>query len=476
MADTFDRAGCLIDGEWFVPAGPVIEVIDPFTESVMGEVVDTGSEVVDVAVRSAAAAHPAWRRTDVAERAELLDRAADLLTRDGAAIAALVSREMGMPISLAEVTQAQLPADVLRATARTARNFPWSQDIDGATLVRRGSGVVGAITPWNMPVHQIVAKVSAALAAGSTVVLKASEMTPYDANALAALFLEAGLPAGVFNVVTGTGAATGAALAAHPGLAHVSFTGSVVAGRTVAALAAQTLTRCTLELGGKSPAVVLPDADLETALTGVVTSGLVNSGQACNATTRLLIPEHLAADSVDIIEDAVAQQVLGNPADPRTRQGPLVSARQRERVLDHIGDAVAAGGHLLTGTGKPSEASPTGYFVDPTVITGLPENARAIREEIFGPVIAVQIYADVDDAVRIANDCAYGLSAEVWSGDVERARAVAGRLDVGQVKINGVRTRNRPTVPFGGVKNSGYGRELGHLGIEEFTDVTAVMS
>ncbi|MFD9663999.1 aldehyde dehydrogenase family protein [Rhodococcus sp. NPDC059968] len=476
MADLLDRAGCLIDGDWFVPAGPVIEVIDPFTETVMGEVVDAGSEVVDDAVRSAAAAHPAWRRTDVTERAELLDRAADLLTRDGPAIAALVSREMGMPISLAEVTQAHLPADVLRATARTARAFPWSQDIDGATLVRRGSGVVGAITPWNMPVHQIVAKVSAALAAGSTVVLKASEMTPYDANALARLFLEAGLPPGVFNVVTGTGAVTGAALAAHPDLAHVSFTGSVAAGRAVAGLAAATLTRCTLELGGKSPAVVLPDADLQAALAGAVTSGLVNSGQACNATTRLLIPEHLAGDAVDIIEGAVAQQILGDPADPRTRQGPLVSARQRDRVLDHVADAVAAGGHLLTGTGKPSEACPTGYFVDPTIITGLPEDARAIREEIFGPVLAVQIYTDVDDAVRIANDCAYGLSAEVWSGDVERARAVAGRLDVGQVKINGVRTRNRPTVPFGGIKDSGYGRELGHLGIEEFTDVTAVMA
>ncbi|MDV7243642.1 MULTISPECIES: aldehyde dehydrogenase family protein [Rhodococcus] len=476
MADSFDRAGCLIDGDWFVPDGPVLEVIDPYTETVIGEVVDAGAQVIDAAVRSAAAAHPAWRATDVAERAALLDRTADLLTRDADAVAGIVSREMGMPISLAQVTQAQLPADVLRATARTAGNFPWSQDIDGATLVRRGSGVIAAVTPWNMPVHQIVAKVSAALAAGSTVVLKASEMTPYDANALAALFLEAGCPPGVFNVVTGTGAVTGSALVAHPQLAHVSFTGSVVAGRTVASLAAQTLTRCTLELGGKSPAVVLPDADLETALTGVVASGLVNSGQACNATTRLLLPQARAADATDILKAAVAQHILGNPADPRTRQGPLASARQRDRVLDYIGDAVTAGGHLITGTGKPSEVSPTGFFVDPTIVTGLPEDARAIREEIFGPVIAVQTYTDVDDAARIANDCAYGLSAEVWSADVDRARALAGRLDVGQVKINGVRTRNRPTVPFGGVKDSGYGRELGHLGIEEFTDVTAVMS
>ncbi|MFF0816782.1 aldehyde dehydrogenase family protein [Rhodococcus sp. NPDC003318] len=476
MADTFERARCLVDGQWFTPAGPAIEVINPYTETVIGDVVDAGEQIVHDAVRAAAAAHPAWRDTDVDERAALLERTAELLIRDEDTLAGIVSREMGMPISLSRITQAQLPAQVLRATARIARNFPWSQDIDGATLVRRGSGVVGAVTPWNMPVHQIVAKVAAALAAGSTVVLKASEMTPYDANCLVSLFHEAGCPPGVLNVVTGTGAVTGAALAAHPHLAHVSFTGSVTAGRTVAALAAASLTRCTLELGGKSPAVLLPDADLDTAITGAVASGLVNSGQACNATTRLLIPETVADDAADLITAAVAQHRLGDPFDPLTRQGPLVSARQRDRVLDYIGNAIDAGGHLLTGTGKPSEVAETGFFVDPTVITGLPADATAIREEIFGPVIAVQTYTDVDDAVRIANDCAYGLSAEVWSADVDRARTVATRLDVGQVKINGVRTRNRPAVPFGGVKDSGYGRELGHLGIEEFTDATAVMS
>lgn len=476
MADTFVRAGCLVDGQWSTPAGPVIEVINPYTEEVIGEVVDAGETVVEDAVRAATAAHPAWRDTDVDERAALLERTAELVTRDEDTLAGIVSREMGMPIALSRITQAQLPAQVLRATARIARDFPWSQDIDGATLVRRGSGVVGAVTPWNMPVHQIVAKVAAALAAGSTVVLKASEMTPYDANYLVSLFQEAGCPPGVLNVVTGTGAVTGAALAAHPHLAHISFTGSVAAGRTVAALAAASLTRCTLELGGKSPAVLLPDADLDTAIPGAVASGLVNSGQACNATTRLLIHESVAADAADLITATVAQQILGDPFDAATRQGPLVSARQRDRVLDYIGNAIDAGGHLLTGTGKPSEATETGFFVDPTVITGLPEDAQAIREEIFGPVIAVQTYTDIDDAVRIANDCAYGLSAEVWSADVDRARTVATRLDVGQVKINGVRTRNRPAVPFGGVKDSGYGRELGHLGIEEFTDVTAVMS
>lgn len=476
MTDVFAPARCLIDGQWSTPPGPAVEVIDPFTETTIGQVTDAGAELVDSAVRSAHAAHRLWCRTDVDERATVLERTADLIERDGETIAAVVTREMGMPISLARVTQAELPAAVLRATARAARTLDWSREIDGATLLRRGSGVVGAITPWNMPVHQIVAKVSAALAAGSTVVLKASEMTPYDAEMLAGLFLEAGLPAGAFNLVTGVGPSTGAALAGHEALAHMSFTGSVTAGRAVAALAGQALTRCTLELGGKSPAVILPDADLSTAIPGAITSGLVNSGQACNAPTRLLVPHSLVAEVTDLIRAAVAEHTLGDPTDPTTRLGPLASARQRDRVLDYVACAVEAGGELLTGTGKPYVGSGTGFFVEPTVITGLDENARAVREEIFGPVIALQPYTDIDDAVRIANDSAYGLSAEVWSGDTDRARAIASRLHVGQVKINGVRTRTRPAVPFGGVKNSGYGRELGALGIEEFTDITAVMA
>ncbi|MGU3585940.1 aldehyde dehydrogenase family protein [Rhodococcus sp. C26F] len=476
MADTFAPARCLIDGQWSTPPGPVVEVIDPFTETAIGQVADAGAELVDSAVRSAQAAHRLWCRTDVDERAAVLERTADLLERDAETIAAVVTREMGMPISLARVTQAELPAAVLRATARAARTLDWNTDIDGATLLRRGSGVVGAITPWNMPVHQIVAKVSATLAAGSTVVLKASEMTPYDAEMLAGLFLEAGLPTGAFNLVTGVGPTTGSALAGHDTLAHMSFTGSVTAGRAVAALAGQALTRCTLELGGKSPAVILPDADLPTAIPGSIASGLVNSGQACNAPTRLLVPQSLVAEVTDLIRTAVAEHTLGDPTNPATKQGPLASARQRDQVLDYVAGAVDAGGELLTGTGKPYDGSATGFFVEPTVITGLDENARAVREEIFGPVIALQTYTDIDDAVRIANDSAYGLSAEVWSGDTDRARAVASHLDVGQVKINGVRTRTRPAVPFGGVKNSGYGRELGALGIEEFTDVTAVMA
>ncbi|MGW5520562.1 aldehyde dehydrogenase family protein [Nocardia africana] len=474
--DEYGRARCLIDGKWITPGGDGIAVIDPFTEQRIGEVAESGPDAVELAVAAADKALASWAATPVEERAALLERVADHLVRDADTIAGLVTCEMGMPVTLSRVTQSELPSSVLRATAASARQFPWSQPIDGAILERGAAGVVAAITPWNFPVHQIVAKVAAALVAGCTVVLKPSELTPFDAEFLAELFLEAGCPPGVLNTVTGTGPVTGAALAAQPGLGHVSFTGSVEAGRAVAGLAAHTLTRCTLELGGKSPVLLLPDADVDTAVAGALASGLNNSGQACNATTRMLVPADVLPDVEALVHTHIEKYALGDPADPGTRLGPLASARQRDRVLGYIENAVAAGATLLTGSGKPSDAFERGFFVDPTVITGLQEHAQAVREEIFGPVIVVQTYTDTDDAVRIANDSDYGLSAEIWSGDTDHAKTVAGRLQVGQVKINGVRTRTRPSVPFGGRKHSGYGRELGSLGIEEFTEVRAVMA
>lgn len=477
MADLLAPASCLIGGEPVTAADPdPFIIVDPYHEQPMGSTPESGAGLVDAAVRAAGAAAADWRATDPAQRAALLRRVADLLDRDGEPMARLVGREMGMPITLARITQAQLPATVLRATAELVDTFPWRESVDGATLLRHGAGVVGAITPWNMPVHQIVAKVAAAVLAGATVVLKPAEQTPYDAAALAALFTAAGAPAGLLNVVTGTGPVTGAALAGHPGLGRVSFTGSVRGGREVGRLAAGALTRCALELGGKSPAIVLPDADLDRVIPAAIASGLVNSGQACNATTRLLLPHTLADECADRIVAAASALILGDPSAEATQQGPLVSARQQAAVLDRIAEATAAGGHLLTGTGKRSDRCDTGFFVDPTVITGLPEDARAVREEVFGPVIVVQTYRDEPDAIRIANDSDYGLSAEVWSADPERAVALAGRLAVGQVKINGVRTRTRPTAPFGGLRHSGYGRELGALGVEEFVDVTAVLA
>lgn len=476
MVDPRPPAPCLVDGDTFSASGEVVNIVNPFTEQLWGSTTEAGADVVDRAVRSAEAAFRRWSATDVEERAVLLESVATLFDRDAEELAQLVSGEMGMPISLARVTQAQLPAAVLRAMAQVARAYPWRENVDGAVLLRSGAGVAGAITPWNMPVHQIIAKVAAAVAAGSTVVLKASEQTPYDAVLVAQLFLEAGAPAGLLNVVTGTGPVTGAAIAGHPDLSRLSFTGSVRAGKEVARLAAGSLTRCALELGSKSPALVLPDADLDVAIPAVVSSGLVNSGQACNATTRILVERSRLDDVLPRLVAAASELVLGNPAEETTQQGPLVSRRQRDAVLDKVARAVEEGGHLLTGTGKPSENCDSGFFVDPTIVVNLSEDAEAVRQEIFGPVLVVQPYRDVDDAVRLANDSDYGLSAEVWSSQQDRAVEVAGRLSVGQVKINGVRTRNRPMVPFGGVRQSGYGRELGPLGLEEFTEVTAVMA
>lgn len=479
MTDTtpLPPAACWIDGRPVAATGAEHIIIDPFTEQPMGSIGDAGPELVDQAVRSATAAFGAWRDTPVDERAALLERVADRLEAETDSIAELITREMGMPITLARITQAQLPARVLRATAQVAReSFPWREKTDGAILLRHGAGVVGAITPWNMPIHQIIAKASAAIVAGCSLVLKASEQTPYDALRIAEIFTEAGAPDGLFNVVTGTGPTTGAALAGHPGISRMSFTGSVRAGQAVAGLAAAALTPVALELGGKSPAVLLPDADLARAVPAALGSGLVNSGQACNATTRMLVSDKHFDEAIDLIRSAASNFVFGDPTDEQTTHGPLVTAVQQRAVLGRIEDAVAQGGRLITGTGKPADHSPTGFFVDPTVIAGLPEDADAVREEIFGPVVVVQTYTDVDDAVRIANDSQYGLSAEVWSADDDHAKQVAARLSVGQVKINGVRTRDRVLVPFGGMRHSGYGRELGPLGIEEFTDVTAVMA
>ncbi|WP_432845412.1 aldehyde dehydrogenase family protein [Amycolatopsis sp. CA-161197] len=465
------RAACLVGGEWRTPDGPAIPVVDPYTEQPIGETAEAGPSLTAEAVTAADAALPEWERTGPADRADLLDRLADLLEARAGELAALITREMGMPATLAAASQGDLPPRVLRAFATATRAFGWTEKIDGAQLHRVPLGVVGAITPWNMPAHQIIAKVGAALAAGNTVVLKPSEATPFDANLIAAAALEAGFPPGVFSVVQGTGPVTGEALVADPRVSHVSFTGSVPAGQAVAALAAGHTASTTLELGGKSAAVLLPDADLARAVPAAVKSGLVNSGQACNATTRIVVPRSALADVEALVIDALDAVVAGDPRDPVTTFGPLASARQRERVrhlLDTAGDdrAVTPPLQLL-----PSH----GFFVGPRVYFGLDARHPLVRQEVFGPVLVVQPYTDEADATAVANDSDFGLSAEVWSADPDRAESFARTLRVGQVKINGVRTRERLGVPFGGRKNSGYGRELGAEGIADLTAVQAVL-
>lgn len=466
-------APSIIDGHRMVGAGERIDVVNPYSDSIIGGTAEAGADIVARAMRAATSASAAWSDVPVADRAAILDRTAQQLEDNGPAIAATVTDEMGMPITLALATQSDLPVRVLRATAQAARDFEWSRHVDGHRLDHMPAGVVAAVTPWNMPVHQIIAKVSAALVAGCTVVLKPSEATPFDAVEVVEAFEAAGLPSGVLNLVQGTGAVTGSALVSSPGLAHVSFTGSVVAGRVVSGLAAHNLTRCTLELGGKSPAVILPDADLDVAVAGALKSALVNSGQACNATSRMVIPAELAGEIEDVIRRCAESFVVGDPHDPSTTLGPLASSRQLDRVVGYAQAALGEGGRLVAGTGKPEPGSP-GCFMAPTVIADLPATARAVREEIFGPVTVLQTYRSTEEAVALANDSDFGLSAEVWAGSRPAAEAVAARLNVGQVKINGARTREHPTAPFGGVKNSGYGRELGSAGIAEFTEIRAV--
>jgi acyl-CoA reductase-like NAD-dependent aldehyde dehydrogenase len=328
------------------------------------------------------------------------------------------------------------------------------------------------ITPWNYPLHQIVAKVAAALAAGCTAVLKPSEVAPLAAYELAAAFHEAGLPPGVFNLVSGTGSVTGEAIAAHPGIDAVSFTGSARAGKRVAEVASQTVKRVTLELGGKSANVILPDADLGTAVKVGVAKAFINAGQTCTALTRMLVPGDDYDEAVALAVKAAARYVPGDPMAEGTRLGPLVSAAQRDRVRGFIERGEAEGATLAAGGAEPPEGVTAGYFVRPTVFSGVKPDMTIAQEEIFGPVLSVIGYGSEDEAVEIANGTRYGLAAAVWSGDADHAAAVGRRLRAGQVEING--GAFNPVAPFGGFGQSGYGRELGVHGMEEFLEIKSL--
>jgi aldehyde dehydrogenase (NAD+) len=342
--------------------------------------------------------------------------------------------------------------------------------IDNSMVVREPIGVVAAITPWNFPLQQMVAKVTPALVAGNTVVLKPSEVAPLTAGLLAEIIHDAGLPAGVFNMVHGTGPVVGEALAAHPLVDMVSFTGSTRAGRRVSAVAAETVKKVALELGGKSASVVLDDADLVRAVKITVANCYMNNGQACSALTRLLVPADRHDEAVEAAVAAAAKYAPGNPADEATRIGPSVSAAQRDRVVGYIRKGVEEGATLAHGGPDPVEGP--GFFVRPTVFAGVREDMTIAQEEIFGPVLAILPYTDTDDAVRIANGTQYGLAAGVFGGDADRAYEVAGRLRAGQVDVNGGMFNTK--APFGGFKQSGNGREFGRYGLEEFTELKSI--
>ena len=467
------RDALFIGGSWVRPAGAgVIEVGNAATEEVLGTVPDGGPADVDRAVAAAREAFDDWSRASVEERAKAVEGLGEALGARVPEIGTLVAQEVGMPISMATVIQGALPAMVMGSYGPILRDAVLEERIGSSLVVREAAGVVAAITPWNYPLHQAVAKVGPALAAGCTVVLKPSEVAPLSAFLLAEAAEEAGLPAGVLNVVTGRGRAAGEALVGHADVDVVSFTGSTAAGRRVAALAAEFIKRVTLELSGKSPSIVLDDADLTDAVSAAVRQCMLNSAQTCMPWCRLLVPRQMHDEAAEIAAGVVDSYVLGDPLDYSTTLGPVATDVQRDRVREAIAGGLDEGATLVAGGEDPPASLDRGWFVRPTVFAGVDNRMAVAREEVFGPVLAVLPYDGEDDALRVANDSIYGLSAGVFSADRERALGVARRLRAGMVDVNG--GGFNMLAPFGGFKQSGYGRELGRHGLEAYLETKSL--
>jgi aldehyde dehydrogenase (NAD+) len=460
-------------GAWVEPAGSgTIEVVDSTTERVIGRVPEGTPEDVDRAVKAARTGFEAWRDVPVERRVEACAAISAALAERADEIAALIAAEVGMPLRQARQIQAALPTMDFASMGQVADEVVWEEQIGNSLVVREPVGVVGCITPWNYPLHQICAKVAPALTAGCSVVVKPSEVTPLTSFVLAEIVDSLDLPAGVINLVTGYGPVVGEAIVAHDDVDMVSFTGSTRAGRRVAEVAAQDVKRVALELGGKSANVILDDADLKTAVAYGVANCFLNSGQTCSAHTRMLVPRKNLAEAEEIAKVAAGKAKPGDPFEEGTRLGPLVSEAQRERVRGYIEKGQEEGAKLLTGGTEPPEGVESGYFVRPTVFSEVKPEMTIAQEEIFGPVLSIIPYEDEDEAAEIADSTIYGLDGGVWSGDPERAKAFAKRMRTGQVQINGA-TFN-PIAPFGGFKQSGHGREYGRFGLEEFLEVKSI--
>jgi len=464
-----NRDKFFIGGQWVAPSTQeAIDVHNAGTGEVMGRVPAGGEKDIDTAVAVARAALDGWSQTPVDKRAEILEKISAGLKARGEELAQLIAREVGMPIKLAGRIQAGLPIANFANYAKLVKGFKFEETVGNSVVVREPVGVVGAITPWNYPLHQIALKVAAALAAGCTVVLKPSEVAPFNAFTLAEVIESVGLPKGVFNLVTGFGPTAGEALVKHPQVDMISFTGSTRAGKRISEVASQTVKRVALELGGKSASVILDDADLATAVKSTVSGCYLNSGQTCTALTRMLVPESKYDEAAKVAAEVANGFTLGDPLSESTRLGPLTSSAQLERVRGYIKKGIEEGAVLVAGGAEAPEGLPGGYFVKPTVFGKVKPGSTIEQEEIFGPVLSIITYKDEEDAIRIANDTPYGLAGAVWSKDDARAQKVARRVRAGQVDVNG--GAFNMNAPFGGFKQSGHGREAGVYGLEEFLE------
>jgi acyl-CoA reductase-like NAD-dependent aldehyde dehydrogenase len=473
LMDTRDKL--YIDGSWVPSAGTsTIDVVNATTEEVMGRVPEGTPADVEKAVAAAKAAFPSWASTSVDDRVKYVHQLSEALQARTEEIATIITGEVGTPFMISQIAQAGLPAMMAGSYVQIAQEFPWEEQIGNSTVVREPIGVVGCITPWNYPLHQVVAKIAPALTAGCTIVLKPSEVAPLTAFVLADIFDDIGLPKGVFNLVTGTGPVVGEALVTNPDVDMISFTGSTRAGKRVMELASQQVKKVALELGGKSPFIALEDAPADEAVKAGLSSCYLNGGQTCIAWTRMLVPESRKDEFVAAAKAEAESFQPGDPMEMTTKLGPMISEAQRERVRGYIQKGVEEGATLVTGGADAPDGLDTGYFVRPTVFADVSNDMTIAQEEIFGPVLSIITYQDEDDAVRIANDTLYGLHAGVYGGDKEHAKEVGRRVEAGQVDING--QGFNPLAPFGGYKQSGIGREYGKYGLEEFLQVKSLQS
>jgi len=456
-----------------------MRVVSPHTEQTIAEIDEATPDDVGAAVAAARAAYDCgpWGRSEPGERIALVRRLGDIYDRRRAEMAATITAEIGAPITFAQRAQVGLPAMMIRAFCDVAENHQWRQTRPGffgadVHVLKEPVGVVAAIVPWNMPQFLIVTKLVPALLAGCTVVLKPAPESPLNAVLLSEMLAESGLPDGVVNIVIGD-RNIGEALVRHPGVDKVSFTGSTAAGRAVAGGCAANLTKVSLELGGKSAALILDDAAPDKVAAGIRSASLSNSGQICNALTRVLIPQTRHDDYVEALAAEMSALLVGDPEDAETQMGPLVSRRQQQRVRDYIEIGRQEGAQLVVGGTEMPDGLDRGWYVRPTLFAKADNSMRISREEIFGPVITVIPYRDEQDAIEIANDSDYGLAGSVWTDDTERALAISTRIRTGTLGINQGYTMD-PFAPFGGVKASGYGRELGPEGLDSYLDIKSI--